>query len=70
VPPAAITIDINFSDIVRIAPLEGFVPGIYAAYFRAPTDLSYTSPLSVTLSAVGSSSQTLSNSQALVVYIK
>ena len=62
VPPAAVTL--NFPDIVRIAPLRGFVPGIYAANFRAPTELSYTSPLNVTLSSASSSSQ------ALVIYIK
>jgi uncharacterized protein (TIGR03437 family) len=62
VPPAAVTL--NFPDIVRIAPLEGFVPGIYAANFRAPTELSYTSPLSVTLSSASSSSQ------PLMVYLK
>jgi uncharacterized protein (TIGR03437 family) len=62
VPPGAFTL--NFPDIVRIAPLEGFVPGIYAAYFRAPTELSYTSPLSVTLSSGNSSSQ------SLMVYLK
>ena len=62
VPPAAVTL--NFPDIVRIAPLEGFVPGIYAANFRAPTELSFTSPLSVILSAGESSSQ------PLVVYLK
>ena len=62
VPPAAVTL--NFPDIVRIAPLEGFVPGIYAANFRAPTELRYTSPLSVTLSSASSSSQ------PLMVYLK
>lgn len=62
VPPAAVTL--NFRDIVRVAPLEGFVPGIYAAYFRAPTELSYTSPLSVILTAGDSSSQ------PLLVYLK
>jgi uncharacterized protein (TIGR03437 family) len=70
VPPATIIIEDNFSDMVRIAPLKGFVPGIYAAYFMVPTSLSDTSPLSVTLSAVGSNSQTLSNSQSLTIYIE
>lgn len=69
VPPAAISL--NFPDIVGIAPLKGFVPGIYSANFRVPTSLSYTSPLGVTLMAAGGSQLVAgSTSQALMIYMK
>jgi uncharacterized protein (TIGR03437 family) len=62
VPPAQVTI--NLPGIFRTYPLKGFLPGIYAAEFRAPKETSFTSPLNVTLSAAESSSQ------ILLVYIK
>jgi uncharacterized protein (TIGR03437 family) len=69
VPPAAISL--NFPDIVGIAPLEGFVPGIYSANFRVPTSLSYTSPLGVTLVAAGASQLVAgSASQTLTIYMQ
>jgi uncharacterized protein (TIGR03437 family) len=57
VPPAKVTI--NVPGLFRTYPLPGFLPGMYAAEFRAPKETSFTSPLNVTLSAAGSSSQTL-----------
>jgi uncharacterized protein (TIGR03437 family) len=69
VPPAAISL--NFPDIVGIAPLQGFIPGIYSANFRVPTSLSYTSPLSVTLAAAGASEAIAGSiSQTLMIYMK
>jgi uncharacterized protein (TIGR03437 family) len=69
VPPAAISL--NFPDIVVIAPLEGFVPGIYSVNFRVPTSLSYTSPLGITLTAAGGSQlQPGSMSQQLLIYMQ
>jgi hypothetical protein len=69
VPPAAISL--NFPDIVGIAPLQGFVPGIYSANFRVPTSLSYTSPLAVTLAAADASEAIAGSiSQTLMIYMK
>lgn len=69
VPPAAISL--NFPDLIQIAPLEGFVPGIYSANFRVPTSLSYTSPLGVTLMAAGASQLVAgSTSQTLMIYMQ
>lgn len=62
VPPAKVAI--NLPGLFRTYPLKGFLPGMYAAEFRAPNETSFTSPLNVILSAAGSSSQTL------LVYIK
>jgi uncharacterized protein (TIGR03437 family) len=68
VPPA--TISTNFGT-ATIAPLRGFVPGIYAAYFEAPTDPNIASPLSINLMAPGASPIIAgSTSQALTVYIE
>ena len=67
VPPA--NISTNFST-AEMAPLEGFVPGIYAAYFDVPTDSEYTSPLSVSLQVAGAVLSAGSTSQSLLVYIK
>jgi uncharacterized protein (TIGR03437 family) len=69
VPPAAISL--NFPDIVGIAPLQGFVPGIYSLNFRVPTSLSYTSPLGVTLMTPGASQLVAgSTSQTLTIYMR
>ena len=62
VPPAKVAI--NLPGLFRTYPLKGFLPGMYAAEFRAPKETSFTSPLNVSLSAAESSSQTL------MVYIK
>jgi len=68
VPPP--TISTNFGP-AEIAPLEGFVPGIYAAYFDVPTDPNITSPISVNLLAAGSDFLVAgSSSQSLLVYIE
>jgi uncharacterized protein (TIGR03437 family) len=69
VPLAAISL--NFPDLLQIAPLKGFVPGIYSVNFRVPTSLSYTSPLGVTLMAPGAS-QALAGSisQTLMIYMQ
>jgi len=68
VPP--VIIGTNFGS-ASIATLRGFVPGIYAAYFEAPTDTSFASPLTVTLYAPGSSfAEPGSMSQGLMVYVK
>jgi uncharacterized protein (TIGR03437 family) len=68
VPPA--TISTNFGT-VSISSLRGFVPGIYAAYFEAPTDPNIASPLSINLMAPGASPIIAgSTSQFLTVYIE
>jgi hypothetical protein len=69
VPPAAIFT--NFGSTAHIAPMHGFVPGIYAAEFQVPTDTSYGSPLSVYLQAGGASLvEPGSTSQNLSIYIE
>ncbi len=68
VPPATVSTDFG---LAGIAPLRGFVPGIYAAYFEAPTDLNITSPLEVSLFApVASIAVAGTISQILMVYIE
>ncbi len=68
VPPQ--TISTNFGP-ATIAPLRGFVPGIYAAYFEAPTDPNIGSPIFVMLLAQGAPFGIAgSMSQALKVYIE
>jgi uncharacterized protein (TIGR03437 family) len=68
VPPAAVST--NFGT-TTVAPLSGFLPGIYAAYFEAPTDPNYTSPLTVTLFASNAPpALTIPSSQSLTIYIK
>ena len=68
VPPA--TISTNFGS-ATIAPLHGFVPGIYAAFFEAPTDPNIVSPLPVILLTPGAPFGIGgSMSQALMVYIE
>lgn len=69
IPPTAVTD--GFPGEVRVTPLQGFVPGIYAATFETPTDTSFMSPLSVTLNAPGGSVLVAgSTSQSLLVYVK
>jgi uncharacterized protein (TIGR03437 family) len=68
VPP--VTVTTNFG-AASTAALRGFIPGIYAAYFEAPTDTNFASPLTLTLSAPGSSFTVPSSmSQGLMVYVK
>ena len=68
IPPA--NISTNFGS-AEIAPLKGFVPGIYVAYFGAPTDPNILSPISVYLQAAGATLASAgSPSQTLLVYIE
>jgi uncharacterized protein (TIGR03437 family) len=69
VPPEAISF--NLPGPFSIAPLRGFVPGVYAASFQAPTDPIYVSPLNVMLFAPGASFAIAgSTSQTLMVYVE
>lgn len=68
VPPT--TISTGFGS-ASIAPLHGFVPGIFAAYFDVPSDPDISSPFPVSLQAAGSSPAIAgSTSQSLLVYIE
>jgi uncharacterized protein (TIGR03437 family) len=61
-PPQNVAIN---GQTVAVAPLQGFVPGIYAAYFQIP-DQPQPSPLSVTLYPPGAN--VFLESQSLLVY--
>lgn len=67
VPPAPASI--NFGP-ATIAPLKGFVPGIYAAYFQAPTQSNHPSAVDVTLYPQPPSIDVGSSSQTLTVYVE
>jgi uncharacterized protein (TIGR03437 family) len=71
-PPAAVAT--QFGGAVSVAPLHGFVPGIYSATFEIPSSVNVnavSSPLSVSLYAPGGSILVPgSSSQNLLVYVK
>jgi uncharacterized protein (TIGR03437 family) len=68
-PPTAIAT--QYGTTVSVAPLRGFVPGIYSATFALPTNPDFPSSLGVTLSAPGGSILVPgSSSQSLIVYVK
>jgi uncharacterized protein (TIGR03437 family) len=69
IPPTAVAT--NYPGAVSVAPLRGFVPGIYSATFEVPTDTDFPSPLGVTLSAPGGSVLVPgSSSQSLMVHVE
>ena len=69
-PPAAVAT--QYGVAVSVAPLRGFLPGIYSATFEIPSNANaLSSPLGVTLYASGGSILVPgSSSQSLMVYVK
>jgi uncharacterized protein (TIGR03437 family) len=69
-PPAAVAT--QYGVAVSVAPLHGFLPGIYSATFEIPSNANaLSSPLGVTLYASGGSILVPgSSSQSLMVYVK
>jgi uncharacterized protein (TIGR03437 family) len=69
-PPAAVAT--QYGVAVSVAPLHGFLPGIYSATFEIPSNANgLSSPLGVTLYASGGSILVPgSSSQSLLIYVK